>query len=101
MTESLPTQGLPSYTPADVTRDIWDTLQQLRKSTETALVGSFVRVMSDHNGQPFGRSHKSWNGEVARIKSVHIDLYNGISLELESHDQGGECYIPANEVEFI
>lgn len=100
MTESNQPQGLPTYTPADVTRMLWEQMQHMRQTVDKALVGSFVRVTSDHNGQPFGRSHKSWKGEVARIKSVHIDLYNGIHLELHGHDQGGECFIPADEVEF-
>lgn len=86
-------------TPADITKLVMETMQALRRSVETALVGSFVRVISDHNGQPIGRSHKSWKGEVCRIKSVHIDIYNGLSLSLEGHEY--ECYIAADEVAFI
>lgn len=97
MTDSAP-KAERRTTPADVTTMVWETMQQLRKSVENGLVGSFVRVTSDHNGQPYGRSHKSWKGEVARIKAVHIDLYNGISLELDGHQC--ECFIAANEVEF-
>lgn len=87
-------------TPAQVTAQLREHLRHGVKIIDDALVGRYVRVTSDHNGQPFGRSRKSWRGEVCRIKSVHIEAREGeISLCLEGHEYG-ECFISADEVEF-
>lgn len=100
--ELSPPIGIPGVdypvTPQMVVGQVMEIMQHLRKTVETALVGRFVRVKSDHNGQPYGRSRKSWRDKVCRIKSVHIDLYSGIQLCLEGREY--ECFIPASEVEF-
>ena len=93
-----PLPGIKQCTPGDVTREVMRTMTYLRENIEKALVGRVVRVKSDHNGQPYGRSRKSWRGQVCRIKAVHIDLYSGIGLQLEGHEY--ECFIEAEEVEF-
>ena len=85
-------------TVADTTALSLTTMREIRKSLELALIGRFVRVVSDHNGQPYGRSRKSWRGEVCRVKSVLVDLDYGVSLCLEEHEY--ECYISADEVMF-
>lgn len=98
---------IPIRTPADIAADAMETMQSIRKSIETALEGRMVRVTSNHNGQPIGRSRKSWKGQVCKIKHVYISLYDAwnppgrssISLQLEGHEY--ECFIPANEVEFV
>ena len=80
-------------------------LQTLRQRIADRLEGRRVRVTSDHNGQPFGRSKKSWRGEIRRVKYIHIDLcadpaHTNIQLCLEGHEYG-ECFIGADEVEFV
>lgn len=91
---------MSAATPTMIATSLMAVVRGAQQSAEEALVGRLVRVMSDHNGQPFGRSRKSWRGEMARIKHVHIDVHNGISLGLEGHEYG-ECFIPADEVEFV
>lgn len=90
--------GIDHVTPATATTMALATMREIRKSVEQALVGRCVRVTSDHNGQPYGHSRRSWRGEVCRIKSIHVDLDHGVSLCLEGHEY--ECPIWANEVEF-
>ena len=79
-------------------QDAFETARLIGRSIEGALVGRAVRVLSNHNGQLYGRSRKSWKGTVCRIKSVHVDLYEGIQLCLEGHEY--ECFIGTDEVEF-
>lgn len=91
-------------TPAAISVMAMEVMRSTYKSIEDALIGRMVRVTSDHNGQPYGHSRKSWRGEVCRIKHVHIDLTtsdrrDAIQLALEGHEY--ECCIPANEVEFV
>lgn len=87
-------------TPAQVLTQVMEMMRFLCKSVDDALVGRLVRVTSDHNGQPYGRSRKSWKGQVCRIKAVSIDPREGtLQLVLEGHEYG-ECLIPGNEVEF-
>jgi hypothetical protein len=88
----------PITTPAQISAVAMENIRATAKAIETALIGRFVRVTSDHNGQPYGRSHKSWRGEVAKIKYVLIDIQDSILLTLEGHEY--ECMIPADEVEF-
>lgn len=91
------TQG--HVTPAQACMQIMEVMQQCAKSIDSALVGRFVRVISDHNGQPYGRSRKGWNGEICQIQAVSIDPREGeMQLCLKGHEF--ECYIPASEVEF-
>lgn len=96
MNESLAEET--RVTPAAATAMVLETMRALKRSIDEVLVGRYVRVISDHNGQPFGRSRRSWRGEMGRIKSVDVDLNNGVSLLLEGHQY--ECFIPADEVEF-
>lgn len=84
--------------PVDITRDAMAVIQQTAKAIETALVGRYVRVTSNHNGQPHGRSRKSWRGQVCKIVRVHVEVYGEIQLQLEGHEY--ECFIRAEEVEF-
>ncbi len=95
------TSPVRHLTPSHTAQMVLQTMRALHKSVEGALVGKFVRVISDHNGQPFGRSRKSWKGEVRRIKTVHIEARHAtIQLVLEGHECG-ECFIPGDEVEFV
>lgn len=87
-------------TPAQICEQVLALMQRCTHEVDKALIGRFVRVTSDHNGQPYGRSRKSWKGQVCRIASVSIDARAGeLQLCLEGHEFG-ECFIPANEVEF-
>jgi hypothetical protein len=73
-------------------------IRALRKEIEVALKGRLVRVISDHNGQPYGRSKPSWRGQERRITDVHVDAYY-VELSLDGHEY--ECFIPADEVELV
>ena len=85
----------------DIMQTVLQEMRMLHKSAEDALVGRLVRITSDHNGQLYGRSHKSRKGEVRRITMVHIDArYGTIQLVLEGHEFG-ECFIPADKMEFV
>ncbi len=99
-TTTIQSMPFEHVTPAQITSELLRLMQYSGRQIKEVLVGRFVRVTSDHNGQPYGRSRKSWKGQVCRIKGVHIDLEDGIKLILEGHEYG-ECFISANEVEFI
>lgn len=73
----------------------------IRKAQERIkgyLVGRSCRVKSNHNGQPFGRSRKSWKGQVCVIRAVWFSD-DHLSLQLEEHQW--ECAIPLDEVELL
>lgn len=88
-------------TPAQACAQLMGVMRHVCQTIDKALVGQTVRVTSDHNGQPFGRSRKSWKDQVCRIKAVSIDPREGeMHLCLEGHEFG-ECFIRADEVEFL
>jgi hypothetical protein len=61
------------------------------------VVGRPVRILSDYNGQPYGRSKRSLKGETRTAERVVIDPHWGVSLFL----RGERLAIPANEVEWL
>ena len=92
-------------TPAELMRPQMMRVEQIRSEVHEALKGRMVRVVSDHNGQGVGRSRKSWRGQERKIVGIsinphHAPSHSGLHLILEGHEFG-ECFIPANEVEFI
>ena len=87
-------------TAADTVRDAMDSMRHTMDAISKAFVGRTVKVLSDHNGQPYGRSKKSWKGETAIVKHVLIDTTVWeVLLTLSGHEY--ECMIPADEVEFV
>lgn len=92
-------------TPAELMRPQMMRVEQIRSEVHEALNGRMVRVVSDHNGQCGGRSRKSWRGQERKIVGIsinpnHAPSHSGLHLILEGHESG-ECFIPANEVEFV
>jgi hypothetical protein len=69
------------------------------QSRATALViGRPVRIKSDYNGQPYGRSRKSMKGREMTVERVGtIDPHWGISLFL----RGERVAIWESEVEWL
>lgn len=88
-----------AVTAAQSVRARYEQLVALSQEIRQALKGRMVRVLSDHNGQPVGRSRKSWRGQERKIVGVAIDDRHGIELQLQGHEF--ECFIDADEVEMI
>lgn len=85
-------------TAADRVDHLMDCIHMTRDAVQSALKGRMVRVISDHNGQPFGHSKHNWRGQERKIVQVYVDAYE-VNLCLEGHEY--ECFIGADEVELL
>jgi len=61
------------------------------------LVGRSAKIISDYNGQPYGRSAPSMRGRIKSIVAVHFDLNQGVSVQLT----GSRLYISIDEIEIV
>lgn len=59
--------------------------------------GRKVRIASNYNGQPYGRSRKALTGQVFEVERAGLDPHWGIYLFLK----GERLSIRANEVEWL
>jgi hypothetical protein len=70
----------------------------LRMRATSLVIGRPVRILSDYNGQPYGRSRKSMKGREMTVERVgSIDPHWGISLFL----RGERVAIWESEVEWL
>ena len=69
----------------------------MQLKADSLVIGRPVRILSDYNGQPYGRSKRSLRGETRTAERVHIDPHHGISLFLREE----RLSIPADEVEWL
>jgi hypothetical protein len=69
----------------------------LQLQADALMVGRSVRIQSEYNGQPYGRSKRTLRGETRIVERVNIHTYGGFSLFL----QGERLAISANEVEWL
>ena len=70
----------------------------LRMRATSLVIGRPVRIISDYNGQPYGRSRKSMKGREMTVERVgSIDPHWGISLFL----RGERVAIWESEVEWL
>jgi len=70
----------------------------LKLKADTLVIGRPVRILSDYNGQPYGKSRKSLKGTVMTVERVGtIDPHWGVSLFL----RGERVAIREDEVEFL
>ena len=63
---------------------------------DSLVVGRPVRILSDYNGQPYGRSRRSLKGETKTAERVVVDS-QGIYLFLRDE----RVSIPIDEVEWL
>lgn len=63
---------------------------------DSLVVGRPVRILSDYNGQPYGRSRRSLKGETKTAERVVVDS-QGIYLFLRDE----RVSIPVDEVEWL
>ena len=63
---------------------------------DSLIIGRPVRILSDYNGQPYGRSRRSLRGETRTAERLHITS-RGISLFLREE----RVSIPVDEVEWL
>ena len=68
----------------------------LQLRADTLVVGRPVRILSDYNGQPYGRSRRSLRGETRTAERVYISSH-GISLFLREE----RVSIPVDQVEWL
>jgi hypothetical protein len=70
----------------------------LRMRATSLVIGRPVRILSDYNGQPYGRSRPSMKGREMTVERVgSIDPHWGISLFL----RGERVAIWESEVEWL
>lgn len=87
-------------TDADIKRELlkinaeMDTLQL---KLDTLVAGRKIRVLSNYNGQPYGRSRKSLHGQVLTVERGSFHGHWGISFATEEE----RLYINEKEVEWL
>ena len=68
----------------------------LQLKADSLVIGRPVRILSDYNGQPYGRSRRSLRGETRTAERVHVDS-RGIWLFLREE----RVSISVDEVEWL
>jgi hypothetical protein len=76
---------------------VFSEVKALQLKVDALVVGRPVRIMSDYNGQPYGRTRRSLRGETRTAERVHIDPHWGFSLFL----RGERLSIKVDEVEWL
>ena len=56
--------------------------KDLELELNALVIGRPVRIKSDYNGQPYGRSRRSMRGQVKTVERAQIDPHWGMSLFL-------------------
>jgi hypothetical protein len=72
------------------------------EAAQLEAVGKRVRVVSDFNGQPYGRSRASLRGQILIIDSVH--LYDDGRVSFCGHREDGrwlDAGFGINDIEFL
>lgn len=69
----------------------------LQLRLDTLVAGRKVKVISDFNGQPYGRSRRSLRGQTLTVERAHIDTHWGLSFATEEE----RLFIRENEVEWL
>lgn len=103
MTDTLRTNEVPSLpSDAQVKQELsllaWQYRQLCDKATLVA-VGRKVRIVSDFNGQPYGRSKKSLRGKILTINSVH--LYQDDRVSFCCDDPSVQAGFDMLDMEFV
>jgi hypothetical protein len=85
-------------------KDIKVELARLRQGVKTLsqmadllVMDKQVRILSDYNGQPYGRSRCSLRGQIMTVERAHIDPHWGVFLFL----RGERVLIREDEVEWL
>jgi len=74
-------------------------VQSINDDANRALKGVRVRIVSDYNGQPYGRSKPSLKGTICTVDSVSIDD-NRAHIFLKEYLYGHPS-VGLNDIEFI
>lgn len=84
---------------AEELRDANQAIRNIQEEARCRVVGKQVRIVSNFNGQPYGRSRRSLKGTIQTVNSLLLDGHH-IWLFLED---GGRCWvgIGLKEVEFL
>lgn len=69
----------------------------LELALNTEVSGRPVKILSDWNGQPYGRSRRSFKGREMTVERAHVDPHWGVYLFL----RGERVSIRAEEVEWL
>jgi hypothetical protein len=75
------------------------TVKAAQDEADQRIVGRQVRVVSNFNGQPFGRSRKSLKGELLRVAGVA--LYGDGRYSFWTDDPRVNAGFDPEDVEFI
>lgn len=65
-----------------------------------AVVGRKVRILSNYNGQMYGRSKRSQHGQIVTIKQAHLSALDNWCFQLEEF-ASGHPFIQMKDVEFV
>lgn len=74
-------------------------ISRIEFNIKSAIVGRVVRVMSNYNGQPYGRSRKSLKGLEAKVHSAIVE-FGKVYIWLEGYDVD-YCALDIHEVLFV
>lgn len=74
-------------------------IRETRRMFHELIVGRKVRILSEYNGQPYGRSQPSQKGRVCMVKGTSHGP-QGWTLQLEEFAYG-HPFIPISEVEIL
>lgn len=94
MMDPLPLIGLIGNLNA-----LGEQLLALKTKANLLAVGKKVRILSDFNGQPYGKSRKSLCGDVFTIGAVYLESTGRVSLFL--NDSRNLACVGINEVEEV
>lgn len=70
---------------------------EMELELNTLVSGRPVKILSDWNGQPYGRSRRSMKGREMTVERAHVDAHWGVYLFL----RGERVSIRAEEVEWL
>lgn len=82
---------------SELLRILGNSIRETQKGIHEAAVGRRVRILSNYNGQPIGRSRPSLKGKVFHVTHAFWSDNNGVCLFIEDYGVS----IPLNEVEFV
>lgn len=88
-----------SQIDADTKRELLRLLtaaKEIQLKLDALVAGRTVKVLSNYNGQPYGRSRRALTGQTLTIERCHIDTYSGLSFAVEEY----RPFIREDEIEW-
>jgi len=87
------------HTRAEVQKRI-DAIATLKAEIDWLLKDQRVTVVSNYNGQPYGRSKKPITGQTVTIKRTHLTEWMGPKIHIFIDDRRYRCSLNLDEIKF-